>query len=59
MEMQTLQSEQAASFLESASYIEPMISMGEKAVHFGIDSIGREFIMIASLVSDVARLGFL
>jgi hypothetical protein len=36
-----------------------MLNMGEKAVHFGIDSIGREFILIASLAEDVAKLGFL
>lgn len=59
MNMEILPADQASAFLDSASYIEPMITMGEKAVHFGVDAIGREFILIASLVSDVAKLGFL
>ena len=32
--------------------------MGEKAIHYGVDSIGREFILIASMASDVAKLGY-
>ena len=59
MEMENLLPDQVTAFLDSASYLEPMLHMGEKAVHFGIDNIGREFILIASLVSDVAKLGFL
>jgi hypothetical protein len=59
MEMEQLQADQVTAFLDSASYVEPMLNMGEKAVHFGIDSIGREFILIASLAEDVAKLGFL
>ena len=59
MEMKNLLPDQAKAFLESANYLEPMITQGEQAVHFGIDNMGREFILIASLVSDVAKLGFL
>ena len=59
MQMEDLLPDQAAAFLDSASYIEPTIDMGEKAVHFGIDSVGREFIMIASTVSNIAKVGFL
>ncbi len=58
MNMETLQPEQARTFLESVSYLEPMLDMGEKAVQFGIDNIGREFILIASQVSDIVKLGF-
>ena len=57
--MENLLPDQVTAFLEKASYVEPMLNMGETAVHFGIDSFGREFILIASLVSDVAKLGFL
>lgn len=59
MEMETLAAEKAAAFLDSATYIEPMIDAGEKAVHFGIDALGREFILIASQLGEVAKLGFL
>ena len=59
MEMTKLLPDQAKDFLESANYLEPMITQGEQAIHFGIDNLGREFILIASLVSDVAKLGFL
>ena len=58
MRMENLPADQAAVFLDSASYVEPMIEMGEKAVHFGVDAIGREFILIASALSDVVKLGF-
>ncbi len=61
MQMETLHADQAAAFLDSASYVEPMMDMGEKAVHFGIDAIGREFILIASALSDAVpcfKLGF-
>jgi len=59
MKMESLPHDQVSAFLDSASYVEPMIDMGGKAAHFGIDSLGREFILIASLVEDVAKLGFL
>ena len=59
MEMEILQADHAKAFLESASYLEPMQDLGEKIVHFGVDSIGREFILIASMAGDVAKLGFL
>ena len=59
MEMTQLLPDQAKDFLENANYLEPMITQGEQAIHFGIDNLGREFILIASLVSDVAKLGFL
>jgi hypothetical protein len=59
MQLENLPPDQVDAFLESASYVEPMINMGEKVAHFGIDSLGREFILIASLASDVAKLGFL
>jgi len=59
MKMDTLPAEQATAFLDSASYVEPMMDLGEKAVHFGIDAIGREFILIASAVGKIAKLGFL
>ena len=58
MRMENLPADQAAAFLDSASYVEPMMEMGEKAVHFGIDAIGREFILIASALSDIVKLGF-
>lgn len=58
MKMQSLESSQAAAFLDSASYLEPTLNMGEKAIHYGVDSIGREFILIASMASDVAKLGY-
>lgn len=59
MEMEILQPDQAKAFLDGASYLEPMLNMGAQAVQFGIDSIGREFILIAALAGDVAKLGFL
>lgn len=59
MNMEILHADQAAAFLDTASYVEPMIDMGEKAIHFGIDAIGREFILIASAVGEAAKLGFL
>ncbi|MEI7613009.1 MAG: hypothetical protein WCK63_08880 [Betaproteobacteria bacterium] len=59
MEMETLQPDQAKAFLESASYLEPLSDMGAQAVQFGIDNLGREFILIASMAGDVAKLGFL
>jgi hypothetical protein len=59
MKLESLPPDQVTAFLDSASYVEPMIHMGEKAAHFGIDSLGREFILIASLANDVAKLGFL
>lgn len=59
MKMEILHADQASAFLDSASYIEPIINMGEKAVHVGIDAIGREFILIASAVGEAAKLGFL
>lgn len=61
MEMQTLPADQATAFLDSASYVEPTMSLGEKAIHIGIDAIGREFILIASALSDAVpcfKLGF-
>ncbi|MEI7429215.1 MAG: hypothetical protein WCL27_02090 [Betaproteobacteria bacterium] len=59
MKMENLPTDQVSAFLDSASYVEPMIEMGGKAAHFGIDSLGREFLLIASLVDEVAKLGFL
>ena len=59
MKMENLLPEQARAFLDSASYLEPVIDQGEKAVHFGIDELGREFILIASMVGDAFKLGFL
>lgn len=59
MKMEDLLPEQARSFLESATYLEPVLDQGEQAVHFGIDELGREFVLIASMVSDVFKLGFL
>lgn len=59
MEMETLAAEQATAFLDSATYIEPMIKSGEKAVHFGVDALGREFIMIMPTLGEMAKLGFL
>jgi hypothetical protein len=59
MEMEILQPDQARAFLDSASYLEPMLNMGAQAVQYGIDNFGREFILIASLAGDVANLGFL
>lgn len=59
MKMEHLLPEQARAFLDSASYLEPVIQQGEDAVHFGIDNVGREFIMIASMIGDVFKLGFL
>lgn len=59
MKMEILHSDQAQAFLDNATYLEPVIKQGEQAVHFGIDAIGREFIMIASLVDNAFKLGFL
>ena len=59
MKMEELLPEQARSFLDSANYLEPALKKGEDAIHFGVDAMGREFIMIASLVSDIFKLGFL
>ena len=59
MTMENLHPEQARAFLDSANYLEPVIKQGEQAVHFGNDNMGREFVMIASLVGDVFKLGFL
>ena len=59
MQMESLLPDQARAFLDSANYLEPVIKQGEQAVHFGIDSMGREFVMIASMVCDVFKLGFL
>lgn len=59
MKMENLLPEQAQAFLDNANYLEPVLKQGEQAVHFGIDEMGREFIMIASLVGDVFKLGFL
>ena len=59
MKMEDLLPEQARSFLESAAYLEQVLDQGEQAVHFGIDELGREFVLIASMVGDVFKLGFL
>ena len=59
MKMESLHPDQAKEFLDTATYLEPVIKQGEQAVHFGIDAIGREFILIASLVEDAFKLGFL
>ena len=59
MKMENLLPDQARAFLDSASYLEPVLHQGEQAVHFGIDELGREFILIASMVGDVFKLGFL
>lgn len=59
MKMENLLPEQARAFLDNANYLEPVLKQGEQAVHFGIDEMGREFILIASLVGDVFKLGFL
>ena len=59
MKMEDLLPEQARSFLENAAYLEPVLDQGEQAVHFGIDELGREFVLIASMVGDVFKLGFL
>ena len=59
MKMEDLLPEQARSFLESAAYLEQELDQGEQAVHFGIDELGREFNLIASVVGDVFKLGFL
>lgn len=59
MRMEELLPEQAKAFLDSANYLEPVINKGEDAIHFGIDAMGREFSMIASMVGDIFKLGFL
>ena len=59
MKMENLHPDQAQAFLDSATYLEPVIREGERAIHYGVDAIGREFIMIASLVDEAFKLGFL
>ena len=59
MKMENLLPDQARELLDNANYLEPVLHQGEQAVHFGIDAMGREFVLIASLVSDIFKLGFL
>lgn len=59
--MQTFQSltlEQAADLLEDAICREQTIDGGRRAINFGIDAAGREFVLIHDALEG-ARLGYL
>lgn len=45
--MQNLTIEQATDYLDSALYLEPTIDTGRRAIHFGIDADGKEFVHIS------------
>ncbi|WP_153111620.1 hypothetical protein [Propionivibrio limicola] len=58
MKMKHLTFDEASEILDEATYLQPAIKNGEKAIHFGIDREGREFILIISGVLGEGKLGF-
>lgn len=57
--MQTITFDQAHEVIDQASCLQPTIDCGDKTVHFGIDALGREFVLIVSAMTGKGKLGIL